>query len=232
MSGAPEKRQTVRVLIAAGISTEAAACRLVGTSRSSSLPIEAKPKDDDRARSRRSARSARASPLGLQAHAPPALPPRPRREPQAHRAHLARAWPRACPAQASGARCSDRRRRAGRGRVTGTTSGPTTSSTTPSPRGARLKVLTVRRRVHARGARRARGALDHRAHRQGRARAALRAPRRARGDALGQRRRVRRLRGRRLARGERHRAPSTSRPASPGRTASASRSTAVCATSA
>lgn len=45
MSGAPEKRHTVRVLTAAGISTRRA-CSLVGTSRSH-LAYEAKPKDDD-----------------------------------------------------------------------------------------------------------------------------------------------------------------------------------------
>ena len=44
MSGAPEKRHTVRVLAAAGISTRRA-CSLVGTSRSW-LVYEAKPKDD------------------------------------------------------------------------------------------------------------------------------------------------------------------------------------------
>ena len=44
MSGAPEKRHTVRVLAAAGISTRRA-CSLVGTSRSH-LAYEARPKDD------------------------------------------------------------------------------------------------------------------------------------------------------------------------------------------
>jgi putative transposase len=44
MSCAPEKRHTVRVLVAAGISTRRA-CALVGTSRSH-LAYEAKPKDD------------------------------------------------------------------------------------------------------------------------------------------------------------------------------------------
>ena len=44
MSGAPEKRHTVRVLAAAGISTRRA-CSLVGTSRSH-LTYEARPKDD------------------------------------------------------------------------------------------------------------------------------------------------------------------------------------------
>jgi len=44
MSGAPQKRHTVRVLAAAGISTRRA-CSLVGTSRSH-LAYEAKPKDD------------------------------------------------------------------------------------------------------------------------------------------------------------------------------------------
>ena len=45
MSGAPEKRHTVRVLAAAGISTRRA-CSLLGTSRSH-LAYEAKPKQDD-----------------------------------------------------------------------------------------------------------------------------------------------------------------------------------------
>ena len=44
MSGAPQKRHTVRVLAAAGISVRRA-CNLVGTSRSH-LAYEAKPKDD------------------------------------------------------------------------------------------------------------------------------------------------------------------------------------------
>lgn len=44
MSGAPEKRHTVRVLAAAGISTRRA-CELLGTSRSH-LAYEAKPRDD------------------------------------------------------------------------------------------------------------------------------------------------------------------------------------------
>jgi putative transposase len=44
MSGAPEKRHTVRVLAAAGISTRRA-CSLVGTARSH-LAYEARPKDD------------------------------------------------------------------------------------------------------------------------------------------------------------------------------------------
>ena len=44
MSGAPEKRHTVRELAAAGISTRRA-CSLLGTSRSH-LAYEAKPKDD------------------------------------------------------------------------------------------------------------------------------------------------------------------------------------------
>lgn len=44
MSGAPEKRRTVRVLAAAGISTRRA-CSLVGTSRSH-LAYEAQPRDD------------------------------------------------------------------------------------------------------------------------------------------------------------------------------------------
>ena len=45
MSGAPEKRHTVRVLAAAGISTRRA-CILVGTSRSH-LAYERKARDDD-----------------------------------------------------------------------------------------------------------------------------------------------------------------------------------------
>jgi len=44
MSGAPEKRHTVRVLVAAGISTRRA-CSLVGTSRSH-LDYVARAKDD------------------------------------------------------------------------------------------------------------------------------------------------------------------------------------------
>ena len=44
MSGAPEKRHTVRVLTAAGISTRRA-CALVGTSRSH-FAYETKAKDD------------------------------------------------------------------------------------------------------------------------------------------------------------------------------------------
>ena len=133
MSGAPEKRHTVRVLAAARISTRRA-CRLVGISRSH-LAYEPKPKDDGELlaaiaeiRRRKPRWGVRRTHRQLRrgGHA-------------VNRKRIERIW------REHGLAVRHRRRRrklrTGAGvpveADTATTSGPTTSSTTPPPRAAR-----------------------------------------------------------------------------------------------
>jgi hypothetical protein len=114
---------------------------------------------------------------------------------------------------------------------TATTSGPTTSSTrrllTQDDEGADRG-----RRVHKGGSGHPRRPLDHGAHRQGRARRPVRSPRRTGGDEVGYSEAS--SSPPRSSTGSRRAgpAPSTSPPASPGRTASVNRSTGGCAMSA
>ena len=201
MSGAPEKRHTVRVLAAAGLSTRRA-CRLVGTSRSH-LAYEAKAKDDAELLAAITEIRRRKPRWGVHAHPPPAAPPRPRREPQAHRAHLARAWLHAAPAPAR------RKIRSGAGVPVAAAyrnhvwTYDFIFDATAS--GRTLKVLTVLDEF-TRVALAVHGALSITARSVKGVLAELFARHGASGGhPVGQRPRVRRLRARRVARGYRHR---------------------------
>ena len=133
MSGAPEKRHTVRVLAAAGISTRRA-CSLVGTSRSH-LAYEAKAKDDaellaaiGEIRRRKPRWGVRRTHRQLR-----------RRGLLVNRKRIERIWREhglAVPRRRRRRKIRTGAERAGRRSATATMSGPTTSSTTPSPRGA------------------------------------------------------------------------------------------------
>jgi hypothetical protein len=183
MSGAPEKRHTVRVLAAAGISTRRA-CSLVGTSRSH-LAYEAKPKDDGELlaaireiRRRKPRWGVRRTHRQLG-----------RRGLAVNRKCIERIW------REHGLAVPKRRRwrkiRTGAGvPVAAEYAGHVWTYDIvydAVSSGRTLQGAHGRRRVHARGARRARGALGHRAHSQGRPCRTVRTPWCSRGHEIGQR---------------------------------------------